>query len=42
MLPGSARAPSEPRPRPQALPLQQVLLLCAGIVVMVLFSAFVE
>lgn len=35
-------APPEPGPSPHRRSLQQVLLLCTGIVVMVLFSLFVE
>ena len=38
----SGRPPPEPPPSPHRRSLQQVLLLCTGIVVMVLFSLFVD
>lgn len=40
--PGHAQPPRGPGPCPRRRSLQQVLLLCTGIVVMVLFSLFVD
>lgn len=41
-LPAGLRGPLSPALFPRRRSLQQVLLLCTGIMVMVLFSAFVE